>query len=128
MVCCVRISNQTFLQSNHILSIVDAIALVTIGLHFADVEARALTTPIRVHKEWTGSGRVIIMLGRWMHTCFKGTMVPCCNTLTGLSEQNLVYCDHHCMTYDGQQSCDHGCKASIWKLCPLADAVPILVD
>ncbi|EGG15279.1 cysteine protease [Cavenderia fasciculata] len=35
------------------------------------------------------------------------------NTLTGLSEQNLVDCDHHCMTYDGQQSCDDGCNGGL---------------
>jgi cathepsin F len=30
------------------------------------------------------------------------------HTLVELSEQNLVDCDHQCMTYQGQQACDAG--------------------
>jgi len=33
--------------------------------------------------------------------------------LVGLSEQNLVDCDHHCMIYQGQQSCDAGCNGGL---------------
>eukprot|EP01132_Coremiostelium_polycephalum_P001273 gene1273-1603_t len=33
--------------------------------------------------------------------------------LVGLSEQNLVDCDHECMEYDGQQSCDDGCAGGL---------------
>lgn len=35
------------------------------------------------------------------------------HNLTGLSEQNLVDCDHECMIYDGQQSCDAGCDGGL---------------
>eukprot|EP01133_Synstelium_polycarpum_P019799 gene19799-23714_t len=35
------------------------------------------------------------------------------NTLVGLSEQNLVDCDHECMEYEGQQSCDQGCDGGL---------------
>jgi len=35
------------------------------------------------------------------------------NTLTGLSEQNLVDCDHECMEYEGEQSCDAGCDGGL---------------
>ncbi|EGC38873.1 hypothetical protein DICPUDRAFT_96752 [Dictyostelium purpureum] len=35
------------------------------------------------------------------------------NTLVGLSEQNLVDCDHQCMEYDGQKSCDAGCDGGL---------------
>eukprot|EP01092_Planopodium_desertum_P014820 TRINITY_DN75_c0_g1_i1.p1 TRINITY_DN75_c0_g1~~TRINITY_DN75_c0_g1_i1.p1 ORF type:complete len:333 (-),score=67.09 TRINITY_DN75_c0_g1_i1:58-1056(-) len=34
-------------------------------------------------------------------------------TLVGLSEQNLVDCDHHCIIYDGQKSCDQGCEGGL---------------
>jgi len=33
--------------------------------------------------------------------------------LVSLSEQNLVDCDHECMTYEGQQSCDDGCNGGL---------------
>jgi len=33
--------------------------------------------------------------------------------LVGLSEQNLVDCDHECSTYDGEQSCDDGCNGGL---------------
>jgi len=33
--------------------------------------------------------------------------------LTGLSEQQLVDCDHECMTYEGEQSCDAGCEGGL---------------
>jgi len=33
--------------------------------------------------------------------------------LVGLSEQNLVDCDHECSIYDGQQSCDAGCEGGL---------------
>jgi len=35
------------------------------------------------------------------------------NKLIGLSEQNLVDCDHHCMQYEGQQVCDQGCDGGL---------------
>ncbi|GAM25572.1 hypothetical protein SAMD00019534_087470 [Acytostelium subglobosum LB1] len=35
------------------------------------------------------------------------------NTLVGLSEQNLVDCDHHCATYEGFYSCDAGCNGGM---------------
>jgi len=35
------------------------------------------------------------------------------NTLVSLSEQNLVDCDHECMNYDGEQSCDAGCDGGL---------------
>jgi len=35
------------------------------------------------------------------------------NTLTGLSEQQLVDCDHHCMSYEGEDSCDAGCEGGL---------------
>eukprot|EP00003_Mantamonas_plastica_P004176 TRINITY_DN132_c0_g1_i3.p1 TRINITY_DN132_c0_g1~~TRINITY_DN132_c0_g1_i3.p1 ORF type:complete len:394 (+),score=87.26 TRINITY_DN132_c0_g1_i3:304-1485(+) len=35
------------------------------------------------------------------------------NKLTSLSEQNLVDCDHECMTYKGQKSCDSGCNGGL---------------
>jgi cathepsin F len=35
------------------------------------------------------------------------------NTLTSLSEQNLVDCDHECMEYDGSQTCDAGCDGGL---------------
>jgi len=35
------------------------------------------------------------------------------HTLVGLSEQNLVDCDHECTIYDGQQSCDEGCDGGL---------------
>lgn len=35
------------------------------------------------------------------------------NELVGLSEQNLVDCDHECMEYEGQQSCDAGCDGGL---------------
>jgi len=35
------------------------------------------------------------------------------HTLTGLSEQNLVDCDHECMIYEGEQSCDAGCDGGL---------------
>jgi len=34
-------------------------------------------------------------------------------TLTGLSEQNLVDCDHHCMDYMDEQTCDGGCDGGL---------------
>jgi len=33
--------------------------------------------------------------------------------LTRLSEQNLVDCDHECMTYEGEESCDAGCNGGL---------------
>ncbi len=30
--------------------------------------------------------------------------------LVSLSEQNLVDCDHNCVQYEGEQSCDSGCN------------------
>eukprot|EP01133_Synstelium_polycarpum_P007920 gene7920-9301_t len=35
------------------------------------------------------------------------------NTMVGLSEQNLVDCDHECMEYENQQSCDAGCDGGL---------------
>jgi len=35
------------------------------------------------------------------------------NTLTSLSEQNLVDCDHECMTYENQSACDAGCDGGL---------------
>jgi len=35
------------------------------------------------------------------------------NDLIGLSEQNLVDCDHHCMQYEGEDSCDAGCEGGL---------------
>jgi len=35
------------------------------------------------------------------------------HSLTSLSEQNLVDCDHECMEYHGQQSCDAGCNGGL---------------
>jgi len=35
------------------------------------------------------------------------------NKLVSLSEQNLVDCDHDCVTIDGQQSCDSGCEGGL---------------
>ncbi|EFA83712.1 cysteine proteinase 1 [Heterostelium album PN500] len=35
------------------------------------------------------------------------------NTLTGLSEQNLVDCDHECMEYLGDNVCDQGCNGGL---------------
>ena len=35
------------------------------------------------------------------------------HTLVGLSEQNLVDCDHECMMYENQQSCDAGCDGGL---------------
>jgi len=35
------------------------------------------------------------------------------NKLTSLSEQNLVDCDHHCMTYENEQACDAGCDGGL---------------
>jgi len=33
--------------------------------------------------------------------------------LIGLSEQNLVDCDHHCMEYQGESVCDQGCEGGL---------------
>jgi len=33
--------------------------------------------------------------------------------LVGLSEQNLVDCDHECMTYEGYKTCDEGCNGGL---------------
>jgi len=35
------------------------------------------------------------------------------NPLVGLSEQNLVDCDHECMEYQGEQVCDSGCDGGL---------------
>jgi len=35
------------------------------------------------------------------------------HTLTGLSEQNLVDCDHHCYEYQNQSTCDAGCEGGL---------------
>jgi len=35
------------------------------------------------------------------------------HTLVGLSEQNLVDCDHECMMYENQQTCDAGCDGGL---------------
>ena len=35
------------------------------------------------------------------------------NTLTSLSEQNLVDCDKECMMYENQTSCDAGCDGGL---------------
>jgi len=35
------------------------------------------------------------------------------NSLTSLSEQNLVDCDHECMEYENQQACDAGCDGGL---------------
>jgi cathepsin F len=35
------------------------------------------------------------------------------NPLTSLSEQNLVDCDHTCMEYDGEKTCDEGCDGGL---------------
>jgi len=35
------------------------------------------------------------------------------HNLTGLSEQNLVDCDHECMIYEGEKSCDSGCSGGL---------------
>jgi len=35
------------------------------------------------------------------------------NTLTSLSEQNLVDCDHECMMYENETSCDQGCDGGL---------------
>jgi len=34
-------------------------------------------------------------------------------TVVSLSEQNLVDCDHHCMTYENEKSCDSGCDGGL---------------
>ena len=33
--------------------------------------------------------------------------------LVGLSEQNLVDCDHECMMYEKQNTCDQGCDGGL---------------
>ena len=33
--------------------------------------------------------------------------------LVSLSEQQLVDCDHHCVTFENQQSCDDGCNGGL---------------
>jgi len=33
--------------------------------------------------------------------------------LVGISEQQLVDCDHECMTYQGEESCDAGCEGGL---------------
>jgi len=33
--------------------------------------------------------------------------------LVGLSEQNLVDCDHQCTTFENQQACDAGCEGGL---------------
>ncbi|KAN0037994.1 hypothetical protein ACTA71_000166 [Dictyostelium dimigraforme] len=33
--------------------------------------------------------------------------------LVSLSEQNLVDCDHECMTYEGEKACDEGCNGGL---------------
>jgi len=35
------------------------------------------------------------------------------HTLVGLSEQNLVDCDHHCMMYQNVSACDDGCNGGL---------------
>jgi len=35
------------------------------------------------------------------------------HTLIGLSEQQLVDCDHQCMMYEGEESCDAGCEGGL---------------
>jgi len=35
------------------------------------------------------------------------------NSLTSLSEQNLVDCDHECTTYENEQACDSGCDGGL---------------
>jgi len=35
------------------------------------------------------------------------------HTLVGLSEQQLVDCDHQCMMYEGEESCDAGCEGGL---------------
>jgi len=35
------------------------------------------------------------------------------HSLVGLSEQNLVDCDHECMMYEGEKSCDQGCNGGL---------------
>jgi cathepsin F len=35
------------------------------------------------------------------------------NKLVGLSEQNLVDCDHECMEYEGEDACDAGCDGGL---------------
>jgi len=35
------------------------------------------------------------------------------NSLVGLSEQNLVDCDHHCFEYEGENVCDAGCDGGL---------------
>jgi len=35
------------------------------------------------------------------------------NSLVGLSEQNLVDCDHECIIYQNQTSCDAGCEGGL---------------
>jgi cathepsin F len=37
------------------------------------------------------------------------------NKLVGLSEQNLVDCDHTCSTYMGEQACDDGCNGGLMQ-------------
>jgi len=35
------------------------------------------------------------------------------NSLVGLSEQNLVDCDQHCLNYSGESVCDDGCNGGL---------------
>eukprot|EP00742_Colponemidia_sp_Colp-10_P000277 GILJ01000312.1.p1 GENE.GILJ01000312.1~~GILJ01000312.1.p1 ORF type:complete len:358 (-),score=74.73 GILJ01000312.1:176-1207(-) len=43
----------------------------------------------------------------------EGAIYKKTNKLVSLSEQNLVDCDHECVTDEGQQICDSGCKGGL---------------
>jgi cathepsin F len=43
----------------------------------------------------------------------EGQWAKAGHTLTSLSEQNLVDCDHHCMEYENEQACDAGCNGGL---------------
>jgi len=45
--------------------------------------------------------------------CIEGQWFLAGHNLTGLSEQHLVDCDHECMEYQGQQTCDAGCEGGL---------------
>jgi len=84
--------------------------------------SQAQVRDIPVNWDWRDKGAVTAVKNQGMcGSCWsfsttgnvEGQWFLAGHPLTSLSEQNLVDCDHECMTYEGQQVCDGGCNGGL---------------